>query len=109
MTRQPPSPRIFTSDGLRFRLDTAAASVKPLREAMRKVALVFVVAVLAPSLVLAWLAVRSLRDQQLIVERQRYLLCQGVADKLADMAGNFLNDQQAAFRNQVEALLAQQN
>jgi hypothetical protein len=73
---------------------------------MRKVALVFVVAVLAPSLVLAWLAVRSLRDQQLIVERQRYLLCQGVADKLADMAGNFLSDQQAAFRNQVEALLA---
>jgi signal transduction histidine kinase len=76
---------------------------------MRKVALVFVVAVLAPSLVLAWLAVRSLRDQQLILERQRYLLCQGVADKLADMAGNFLADQQAGFRNQVEALLAQQN
>jgi signal transduction histidine kinase len=76
---------------------------------MRKAALVFLVVVLAPSLVLAWLAVRSLRDQQLIVERQRYLLCQGVADKLADMAGNFLADQQAAFRNQVEALLAQQN
>jgi len=31
---------------------------------MRKVAVVFVLAVLAPSLVLAWLAVRSLRDQQ---------------------------------------------
>ena len=76
---------------------------------MRKVALVFVVAVLTPSLVLAWLAVRSLRDQQLIVERQHYLLCQGVADKLADMAGNFLSDQQAAFRTQVESLLAKQN
>ena len=76
---------------------------------MRKAALVFVMAVLAPSLVLAWLAVRSLRDQQLIVERQRYLLCQGVADKLADLAGNFLADQQAAFRNQVEAQLARQD
>jgi signal transduction histidine kinase len=76
---------------------------------MRKVALVFILAVLAPSLVLAGLALRSLRDQQLIVERQRYLLCQGVADKLADTAGNFLSDQQADFRNQVEALLAQKS
>ena len=33
---------------------------------MKKVALVFVLAVFVPSLVLAWLAVRSLRDQQLI-------------------------------------------
>ena len=38
---------------------------------MRKVALVFVVAVIVPSLVLAWLAVRSLRDQQFVIERQQ--------------------------------------
>ena len=73
---------------------------------MRKVALIFVLAVLAPSLALAWLAVRSLRDQQLVLERQRYLLCQGVADKLAEMAGDFVSDQQTAFRTQVDALLA---
>ena len=41
---------------------------------MKKVALVFVVAVLLPSLVLAWLAVRSLRDQQFLLERQQSLL-----------------------------------
>ena len=38
---------------------------------MKKIALVFVLAVFAPSLVLAWLAVRSLRDQQLVLERQQ--------------------------------------
>ena len=50
---------------------------------MKKVALVFVVAVLLPSLVLAWLAVRSLRDQQFLLERQQSLLDQRVTDALA--------------------------
>jgi hypothetical protein len=50
---------------------------------MKKVALVFVLAVFVPSLVLAWLAVRSLRDQQFLLERQQSLLLQGVADALA--------------------------
>ena len=40
---------------------------------MKKVAIVFVVAVLVLSLVLAWLAVRSLRDQQFLLERQQSL------------------------------------
>ena len=38
---------------------------------MRKVAVIFVIAVFVPCLVLAWLAVRSLRDQQFLVERQQ--------------------------------------
>ena len=46
---------------------------------MKRVAIVFVVAVLGPSLALAWLAVRSLRDQQFLIERQQLLLYQGVA------------------------------
>ena len=57
---------------------------------MKKVALVFVLAVFVPSLVLAWLAVRSLRDQQFVLERQRSLLCQGVADSVAKEAANLL-------------------
>jgi hypothetical protein len=44
---------------------------------MRKVALVFVIAVIAPSLVLAWLALRSLRDQEVVLERQQTLLYWG--------------------------------
>ncbi len=47
---------------------------------MKKVALVFVLAVFVPSLVLAWLAVRSLRVQQFLLERQQSLHYQGVAD-----------------------------
>jgi hypothetical protein len=45
---------------------------------MKKVALVFVVAVLVPSLVLAWLALRSQRDLQFLFERQQSLLYQRV-------------------------------
>jgi signal transduction histidine kinase len=75
---------------------------------MKKVALVFVLAVIVPSLVLAWLAVRSLRDQQYALERQQSLLYQGVADGLAKEAGGFLADRERDFVNQVEALLANQ-
>ena len=73
---------------------------------MKKIALVFVLAVFVPSLVLALLAVRSLRDQQLILERQQSLLYQGVADSLAKEADNSLEGLQHEFGQQVEALLA---
>ena len=73
---------------------------------VKKVALVFVLAVFVPSLVLAWLAVRSLRDQEFVLERQRSLLYQGVADSLADKANALLSEQQREFGRQVEALLA---
>jgi signal transduction histidine kinase len=73
---------------------------------MKKVALVFVVAVLLPSLVLAWLAVRSLRDQQFLLERQQSLLCQRVTDALAGKISDYLAQQQQAFGAQVEGLTA---
>jgi signal transduction histidine kinase len=73
---------------------------------VKKIALVFVTAVFVPSLVLAWLAVRSLRDQQLVLERQQYLLYQGVADTLAKEADGFVADQQHEFGQRAESLLA---
>jgi signal transduction histidine kinase len=73
---------------------------------MKKVALVFVVAVLLPSLVLAWLAVRSLRDQQFLLERQQSLLCQHVTDTLAQNVSDYLAQRQQEFSAQVESLLA---
>ena len=76
---------------------------------MKKVALVFVVAVLLPSLVLAWLAVRSLRDQQFLLERQQSLLCQHVTDTLAQNISDYLAQQQQAFGAQVEDLAAGKN
>jgi signal transduction histidine kinase len=71
---------------------------------MKKVALVFVLAVFAPSLVLAWLAVRSVRDQQIVVAQQQMLLYQGVADALAKDVISFMNERQREFGQIVESL-----
>ncbi len=71
---------------------------------MKKVALVFVLAVFAPSLVLAWLAVRSARDQQIVVAQQQTLLYQGVADALAQDVRDYMGGQQREFAQFVERL-----
>jgi signal transduction histidine kinase len=71
---------------------------------MKKVALVFVIAVLLPSLVLAWLAVRSLRDQQFLIERQQSLIDQHVTDALAQNIADYLAQRQQEFAAQVESL-----
>ncbi|HVR34634.1 MAG TPA: HAMP domain-containing sensor histidine kinase [Methylomirabilota bacterium] len=72
---------------------------------MNKAALIFVLAVLAPSLVLAWLAVRSLRDQQYLIERQQSLLLQDVADGLVGKIDAFLDERQREFASRVESLV----
>lgn len=74
-----------------------------MRPPMRKVSIVFVLAVIAPSLVLAWLAVRSLRDQELVLERQRTLLYQGVADSLAQKVQQQIAEKQREFAQHVES------
>src|SRR2546427_13134417 len=76
---------------------------------MKKVALVFVLAVFVPSLMLAWLAVRSLRDQQFLLERQQSLLYQGVADALAKEVQDALTEYQHSFTLRVAALLRERN
>src|SRR5947199_7841358 len=72
---------------------------------MKKVALVFVLAVFVPSLVLAWLAVRSLRDQQFVLERQQSLLYQGAADAVATGVQNALSDNQREFTAKVASFV----
>jgi signal transduction histidine kinase len=76
---------------------------------MKKVALVFVLAVFVPSLVLAWLALRSLRDQQFVIERQQTLLYQGVADGLARQVIEQLASVQRSFSGQVMSFLQTNN
>lgn len=71
---------------------------------MKKVAMVFALAVFVPSLLLAWLAVRSIRDQQFVLERQQSLLYQGIADSLSKEAAAYLADRQHDFAQQVETL-----
>ncbi len=50
---------------------------------MRKVAVVILLAVVVPSLVLAALALRSIRDQRLVQERQEILLAEAAGTELA--------------------------
>jgi signal transduction histidine kinase len=76
---------------------------------MKKVALVFVLAVILPSLVLAWLAVRSLRDQQFLLEHQQALLDQRVTDTLAQNISDYLAQRQQEFAARVENLAAGKN
>lgn len=73
---------------------------------MRKVALVFVLAVFGPSLALAWLAWRSLSNQQLAFERQQTLLYQGTCAGYVKDVSEFLGTRQKEFARHVELLLA---
>lgn len=76
---------------------------------MRKAALVFIVAVLVPSMVLAWLAIRSLNDQELVLERQQTLLLQGDVDRLAEEVRGVMESLQREFQQRVEALVADED
>src|SRR5688500_18699183 len=72
---------------------------------MRKAALIFVLSVLVPSMVLAGLAFRSLRDQELIIERQRALLYEGAAQGVIKDILDFFSKEQSRFSETVEKLL----
>jgi len=74
-------------------------------KSVKKVALVFVLAVFVPASLLAWLAVRSLRDQQLVVERQATLLAEETAERLVRQLGEQLTALRAEFTNHTERLL----
>ncbi|MSU59418.1 MAG: HAMP domain-containing histidine kinase [Pedosphaera sp.] len=76
---------------------------------MKKVALLFVLAVLVPSVVLALLAARTLRDQQFVVERQQSLLCQTVTDAFAKQVNDYLAEAQREFDAVVEKLVTNAN
>jgi signal transduction histidine kinase len=71
---------------------------------MRKFALIFVLAVFLPSVVLGWLALDSLRNQEFVFERQQELLLQGMSDTLAERFREFLGEKQNEFGNQVNQL-----
>src|SRR5215204_2394426 len=76
---------------------------------MKKVALVFVLAVFVPSLVLAWLAIRSLRDQEFALERHRTLHYEVIADSTAKEVLDRLEGRQREFKAAVAKLIASRN
>jgi len=64
---------------------------------MRRSAWIFLAAILLPSLALAWLAVRSVRDQQVILEHQQAIICQDITDALAKQVQDQVDSARAAF------------
>jgi signal transduction histidine kinase len=76
-----------------------------MRPPMKKVAIIFTVAVFLPSLVLAWLALRSLEDQQFVLERQQALLYSATAESLSREINSYLVKVRRGFTLEVEELL----
>src|SRR5207248_771728 len=72
---------------------------------MRRSALILLAAILLPSLVLAWLAMRSARDQQVILEHQQVIIAQDVTDALAKNVQSQLDQARATFISQTQSLL----
>jgi signal transduction histidine kinase len=73
---------------------------------MKRVAIVYLIAVFVPSLVLAWLAIRSLRDQQFVIERQQTLLYQSVTDSISTLIATHLLEKQREFSRIVDDMIA---
>jgi len=73
---------------------------------LRKISIILIVAVLMPSAVLAFLAVRSLKDQQIVLERQQGLLYQEVVDGVALRIDSYMQNLQNKFALEVDEMLA---
>lgn len=73
---------------------------------LRRISIILIVAVLLPSTVLAFLAIRSLKDQQIVLERQQGLLYQEVIDGLALRIDAFMQNLQNRFALEVDEMLA---
>lgn len=72
---------------------------------MKRIAIVFILSILLPAVLLAALAVRSLRDQELIVSSQRTLLHQSNCDALTDRINLFMNDVRVFYGQLVDELV----
>src|SRR5215475_14580735 len=72
---------------------------------MRRSAWIFLAGILLPSLALAWLALRSARDQQVVLEHQQAVISQGVTDMLAKKTQDQLDDARSSFVQITQQLL----
>jgi signal transduction histidine kinase len=74
---------------------------------MKRIAVVFFLSILLPSVLLAVLAVRSLRDQELVVSSQRTQLYQTNCDGLSDRINLFMNDVRGFYGQLVDEMAVQ--
>jgi hypothetical protein len=71
---------------------------------MKKFALIILLTVFLPSIVLGWLALDSLHNQEFVFERQQELLLQGTADRVSERIRGFLGEKLEEFGIQVDQL-----
>lgn len=76
---------------------------------MKKSIWIFLLAVLLPSIVLGWLALRSADEQQIILENRTAALYQKETENAAVAARSLIDDQRRAFNDVVLQLLAKSN
>ena len=76
---------------------------------MKKSIWIFLLAVLLPSIVLGWLAVRSADEQQIILENRTAALYQKETENAAVAARALVDDERRAFNETVRQLLAKAN
>ena len=73
---------------------------------MRKCVWIFFLAVLIPSAVLGWLALRSAEEQKIILERRTAELYQRETESLAASARVLIDEQRREFTDAVHQILA---
>src|SRR6186997_974439 len=73
---------------------------------MRKSVWIFLLAVLVPSAVLGWLALRSAEEQKIILERRTAELYQRETESLATAARAVIDEQRREFTDMVYQILA---
>lgn len=76
---------------------------------MKKSFLVLLLAVLLPSLLLGFLALRNVQEQQIVLERRTAELYQQQTDKVATSARSLISEQRHAFAETLRQLLAEEN
>lgn len=75
---------------------------------MKKSVAIFLLAVLLPSCVLGWLALRSAGEQQIILERRTAELFQSEVDNVATATRAIIDEQRRAFADAVRKLIAEE-
>src|SRR5271156_2587907 len=74
---------------------------------MRRSAWIFFASIFLPSLGLAWLAINSVRDQQVVLEHQQAIICQNITDALAKSIQAQMDQVRADFVKTTQQLLGE--
>jgi signal transduction histidine kinase len=74
---------------------------------MRRSVWIFLASIFLPSLGLAWLAVRSVQDQQVVLEHQQVIISQNITDALAKNIQGRMDQVRGDFVNATQQLLSE--